>query len=302
MIRNRFLVLSAMAGLVLISACNLPISPADVSQPSQDTSTTILTQAAAMGASTESAQTSLANAAAATMQSMVTDTPEFTFTPSLTPSLTVTLTPSVPMVSVSQETNCRSGPGDPYAILGTLPVGVQAEVVGRSDYDDWIIKLPSKPSVTCWLWDYYATVTGDTTTLPKVTPVPSPTPTATATTPAASFILEYLTYHCGSSYTFMFKITNNGNTTWESNRVQVTNNDTHISDHFDNDLFPNADETTCSMISIDENLEPGEVGYTNSSCLLATDPTGHSFTVTIRLCSQNGLAGTCLDKTINLTP
>jgi hypothetical protein len=302
MVRKNSIVIIVIAGLAMFSACSLPGRPAVVNQPNQDPTAAIRTQVAGIVAGTQAAQTSQANAMMATMASLVTDTPEYTFTPSLTPSLTLTMTPSVPMVSVSQETNCRSGPGEPYAILGTLPVGVQAEVVARTDFGDWIIKLPSKPSVTCWLWDYYATVTGDTSALPKFTPVPSPTSTATATTSAASFILEYLADHCGSSYTFMFKITNNGNTTWESNRVTIINNETHISDHYDNDFFPNADISTCSINSMDDNLEPGEVGYTNSSCMLSEDPAGHSYTLTVQVCSQDGLAGTCLEKTINITP
>jgi len=54
-----------------------------------------------------------------------------------------TPTPGAPHVSVSVETNCRSGPGSAYAILGILKVGETAEVVGRSVFNDnWIIKLP----------------------------------------------------------------------------------------------------------------------------------------------------------------
>lgn len=83
-------------------------------------------------------------------------------------------------VTVSVDTNCRLGPGTLYEIVGVLPVGQVAEVVGRSaSSDNWIISLPSNPAVTCWVWGQYATVSGDTSTLPVITPPPAPTLTPT---------------------------------------------------------------------------------------------------------------------------
>jgi uncharacterized protein YraI len=83
-------------------------------------------------------------------------------------------------VTVSVDTNCRLGPGTLYEIVGVLPVGQVAEVVGRSaSSDNWIISLPSNLAVTCWVWGQYATVSGDTSTLPVITPPPAPTLTPT---------------------------------------------------------------------------------------------------------------------------
>ena len=88
-------------------------------------------------------------------------------------------------VTVSVNTNCRTGPGDDYPIVGALVVGQTAEVVGRSaSSDNWIVKLPGK-TTTCWLWGYYATVTGSTSGLPIVAPPPIP---ATKTSTRSPFI------------------------------------------------------------------------------------------------------------------
>ncbi len=98
--------------------------------------------------------------------------------PSLTPSATVTptATQGKPTVSVSVDTNCRTGPGKVYDWIGGLLVGEKAEVVGRStDGQYWVIKNPDQ-SGECWLWGNYATVTGSTTDLPRYTPPPTPTP------------------------------------------------------------------------------------------------------------------------------
>jgi uncharacterized protein YgiM (DUF1202 family) len=95
--------------------------------------------------------------------------------PTLTP--VPTLTPSVPMVSVSVNTNCRSGPSRFYDLLGGLRVGETARVVGTSPSTNyWIIETPRGTGV-CWLWNGYATVTGNTAALPVIeTPPPPPAP------------------------------------------------------------------------------------------------------------------------------
>ena len=102
--------------------------------------------------------------------------PSPTFT--MTPTATITLTPtsSVPMVNVSENTNCRTGPGVVYDLVGALMIGEQAVVVGKYTLGNyWIINNPNG-SGTCWLWGQYATVTGDTLGLPEYAPPPTPTP------------------------------------------------------------------------------------------------------------------------------
>jgi hypothetical protein len=295
--------------LLLVSACNLPGGLAQGDGTSQDPTAAIQTQVAAIIASTEAAQTELANAVASTLTMMATNTPEFTFTPSLTPTQTftptqtltptptLTLTPSVPMVSVSRNINCRSGPGESYAILGILNVGETAEVLGRNaSGDTWIIKLPSNPAITCWLWGAYASVTGSTAALPISTPPPTPTP------PVTFSVVFTNTITCAPDYAFHFEITNNGSLTWQSIRLTITDNTTaavfvHTLDNFkaynDCALELNQQDLTPGETGPVTNVNPGQLGY---------NPTGHSITAVFRLCSENGLAGTCLEKTLSFTP
>jgi hypothetical protein len=96
-----------------------------------------------------------------------------------------------PTVTVSVETNCRSGPGLIYANVYSLPVGTTAVVIGKNTITNyWIIQIPGSGG-TCWLWGQYATVTGNTAALTEyatptagVTPN-TPVPTVAATTQAA---------------------------------------------------------------------------------------------------------------------
>jgi len=148
--------------LLFTSACNLQVagpSSGNVVPPAE--------------VQTMSVQTGIANALAGTLTAMV---PTFTPSPSNTPTLSGLL------VSVSLATNCRTGPGQAYDMIGALDVGKSAEVVGKDAYNQyWIIENPHNPG-TCWLWGQYATVTGDTSQLPVIAAPPTPTPIPTPKT------------------------------------------------------------------------------------------------------------------------
>lgn len=91
-------------------------------------------------------------------------------------------------VTVSQNTNCREGPGQEFNDVGALTPGQTAEVVGKDTVNNyWIIKLPSNPAVTCWLWGQYATVTGDTS---QVANVPTPTKAGPSGAPNAPTLVD----------------------------------------------------------------------------------------------------------------
>lgn len=159
---------SFIVGLIFIlglSACNLP------SQAPPDP----LEEAAAAATATLQALTASPPTATDTLAPV--DTP----LPSETPTITLTFTPSVPMITVSQNTNCRTGPGVAYDLIGALLVGEEAVIVGKHTAGNyWIINNPDS-SGTCWLWGQYATVTGNTAGLPEYMPPPTPTPTFTPT-------------------------------------------------------------------------------------------------------------------------
>ena len=79
-------------------------------------------------------------------------------------------------LKVSVPTNCRSGPGNPYDIISVLHTGKSVEVIARNaDSDFWVIENP-EGSGSCWVWAKYASVTGETSSVPVVSPPPTPTP------------------------------------------------------------------------------------------------------------------------------
>ena len=316
MIIKKTIAILFTALLFSLSACNLSGAPvAGGTSPAPAAATAALqtevanivaatqaaqTQVAGIVASTQAAQTEVANAVASTLAAMTTNTPEFTLTPSLTPTptptstLTYTLTPNSSRVSVSVDTNCRSGPGTVYAILGVFRVGETAEIVGQDfGQGNWIIRLPSNPTIICWVWRNYATVTGDTGPVPVFTAQPSPTR-------AAGFILTYDSFtSCGGVFSVKFKIVNNSSLTWESDQVNTTDRTTSVTTTVNRNNFSNY--AGCTLSSNDNNLEPGESGITTSNGF-AANPSGHDFKATIQVCTEEGQGGICVAKTITFTP
>ncbi len=116
-------------------------------------------------------------AVASTQTAQVVGTPTIaapTNTLSPTPFPTLTVVVAAPQISVTENTNCRAGPGQDYESVGVLKAGETAQVVGRSDDARyWVIHNPRQPDQLCWLSNKYATVTGVTGSLPVFT-APAP--------------------------------------------------------------------------------------------------------------------------------
>jgi hypothetical protein len=280
---NKSILSLAVIALVVLSSCNL-------TRGSSDDGTTgdpVADQLTIIAIAVQQTQTAAGPAS-----------PTFTFTPSLTPTITLTSTPDVTRLTVSVETNCRTGPGVPYDIVAVLPIGVPAEVVGKNaSGDTWIIKLPSNPAVTCWLWGQFATVVGDTSSLTIYNPPPTPTP-------AAGFTIAYRNIvNCMGWFGFRFELINNGSVTWESYLLTITDTSTSTTKSYSADEFVDS-TSTCTSTTVLKDLTPGEAGSTGNWAggLFNYSPVGNNFTATFKLCSQNALAGTCLEKSITFIP
>ncbi len=89
---------------------------------------------------------------------------------------TPTATPSVPELSVTSATNCRTGPSAAYDLVFTANPGLEYTIVGqytRGGY--WIVVNPL--GGTCWLWAQNAVVGGNTAVLPAYPAPPLNKPT-----------------------------------------------------------------------------------------------------------------------------
>lgn len=223
-----------------------------------------------------------------------------TETPSLTPLPTNTFTPSVPMVSVSVDTNCRFGPGKGYELLGALLVGEQAEIAARDPSGlYWYIKNPDKGGF-CWLWGNYATTTGNVGSLPVFTPPATPTSTAT-NTPVPEFTIVYNHMDVCGVWIPIFRITNTGSLIWQSVSITITDTVTTEARNWTDDQFKEFNACVLNLGTLQDDLATNEVGFSPGGDLSA-DPTWHQIDVSAKLCSQDGLAGTCILRTFSFTP
>ena len=174
MSKSRRIFFSILA-VITILACNVPGGVTPTSPP--DFVATITAQAALLVQPPQDGQPSPQpgiNSATPELATQVV----FTETPAPTATIALTSTPSVTTLTVSADTNCRSGPSKDYDYLGALLINQSAEVVGKNTITGyWIIKNPERGG-NCWLWGRYATVTGDTSKLQEFSIPPTPTPTA----------------------------------------------------------------------------------------------------------------------------
>ncbi len=225
--------------------------------------------------------------------------PGNTSTPTLPPPPTATATSTMPLVSVSVNTNCRLGPGTDYKIVSMLLIGEETEIVARDPSGEyWYIRNVNNPSQFCWLWGNYATPTGNYASLPVFTPMPTPTPVYSAT-PSPGFTVSFNEIDSCVGWNLEFLITNTGSIIIESHSITITDNDTTKSVYISNDKFE--EWNGCLVESSQSDLLPGEAGYAVSGTLL-DDPSGHDIDATIRVCSENGIGGTCVVKNLSITP
>jgi hypothetical protein len=295
----------AIAAVIVILACG----PAATATPTLDPNavstaihqTMIAHTLAALDASQSANQGSSGDQQQGQQQQPPTETftvAVVTETPSLTPQPPNTNTPSVPMVSVSVDTNCRFGPGKGYELLGALLVGEQAEIVARDPSGlYWYIKNPDRGGF-CWLWGNYATTTGNVGSLPVFTPPATPTFTPTPT-PVINYKVSFHQIEGCVGWELEFKFTNNGDVIFQSVSIVVTDNDTAQTVATNADKFE--ERNGCLVAGGFNDLDPGDTGYAVGG-VLVNDPAGHSIDATVKLCTEPGLGGTCVTKNLSFTP
>jgi hypothetical protein len=175
-----------LAGAVLILgilACNMPFE--QLPPPDQVQTAAALTVQAVM-VTPEIKSTATRTSTSIPPTAGTSRTPSPTSSPGTT--LTITPTYSVPILTVRESTNCRTGPGEAYEVVFTYLTGKELEIVGRYDPGNfWLVKSNESPTGTCWLWGNFVDVTGSYWAVSSVTPPP----TVTARPPRAPGIVSW---------------------------------------------------------------------------------------------------------------
>ena len=187
---------SALAGASMILAmlaCNWPFEQVPPPEEIQ-TAAALTLQAILTPTRTSAVSTPLVTT---TSSPRVTSTISTAGSPVTSASQTPTY--SVPIATVSESTNCRTGPGEEYQLVVTYTTGKELEIVGRYDPGNfWLVKSNESPTGTCWLWGDFVQVTGSASIVPSVTP-PA---TSTGAPPRGPGIIEYNFFCSGGAITF----------------------------------------------------------------------------------------------------
>jgi hypothetical protein len=193
-------------------------------------------------------------------------------------------------MSVSEDTNCRSGPGVEYLFQGVLRAGDLAEVIGRSpDPGYWYVSGAELPKEGCWLWGEFATVNGEVEALPVLTPAPSPTPQVGFDLFLKGFV------SCRSTSYVVFAVKNVGGRRFWTGYVEVQDLATRETLYEDRERFPFADtvEPVCPPGHGNE-LYPGETRYIHAP--LSVVRSGSTAFGIITLCTADHQGGTCVTE------
>lgn len=214
-----------------------------------------------------------------------------TATLTLTPTPAFTNTPAAPQLSVSVDTNCRTGPGRIYDYVDALVVGEKAEPLGRdSGSGYWYARLAS--GAMCWVWGEYTTITGDVSRLPVFTPPPTPTP-------PPDFNVEYSSLESCVGWDPGFKVTNAGGVTFKSYYLKVRNTVTNeVQDEYSNNFDK---RTGCAIAESVPSLAQGKTGWLYANTFVS-NPTGHLMRADVRLCTEINQSGVCVNKSLEFTP
>lgn len=223
-----------------------------------------------------------------------------TNTPSPTLGAFETFTATIVEMSVTRPTNCRTGPGKAYDIVGTLLVGKTVKVLGRDPTDNYYY-IPNPDGLTeyCWVWGEYAVFTGSQFAMPAFTPPATPTSTATPI-PSLSFKLKGSGMaSCSGAWWMNIEITNFSKYTLGSVKIEmhdITKNVFRVVAYND---FPST--KGCGNLSISDNI-PVEASVLVSGPKFDYNLRDSSLRGTITVCSEDELKGVCTTVTAPFNP
>ena len=289
--------LLALIGLVTLAGCSIPTPESSNLVEPVDATITMLVLATQVEATQQALRAEVGEVspqlpAEATSDPLPGDTPAPPSGPDAATPVPTEVDPA-PRADVLENTNCRSGPGTVYDLRYIALAGETLPVVARSSFSDYVVVIdPSHPGQECWLWTRYVELQGDIDSLPLRIAPPTPTP-------SLSFTATYDFMDGCVGWDPAFVVTNTGTSTFKSYSISAydTVTTTTVSTSVDN-----FDETNgCPVITSIPELAPGMSGWVHAYSFIY-NPVGHALQVTITLCTEPGLGGSCVSRNLTVTP
>lgn len=260
--------------------------------------------------------TEAATEAVAAVEPTATTAPTATLEPTATIAVeptataeTAAATPTTEMVnsagnvtiSLAKNTICRTGPATNYPSVASIPAGQQLNAIGKLENSTsyTYIENPSTPGSFCWVFSEGATIQGSRTDLKIIKPLPSPTPDT-----KANFSVTYsgIQQCTGGDYTFNMVVSNTNEQIWQSISVYIVDANTKKSASYSSDHFEGW--SNCHVDWYQNDLTEGEHAFISpfNPGHFDYNPAGGTFFIRVKLCSEEGLTGICINKEIKVQP
>ncbi len=268
-----------MIGALVLSSCNLPAKNA-TAEPVLSTEPAIATATSALTATL--------------MEVVATESPTVTPTETPLPEPSATDTPEPVMAKVNRVTNCRTGPAGNYDLVAKYEAGQMLEVVAKDLGNSyWFVQDPEKPDEQCYLLAQNVTISGDTSVLPKFTPLASPTA-------APDFNVNFKKFDTCKGHDFaVFVVENQGSAPFRSFYVKVT--DLKVNKSVEQALNAFDQYVGCVLAKNIAPLNSGATGYVTSPPF-DWNPRNNKLRAVLMLCTEKDLKGACVTKSIDVKP
>lgn len=203
-----------------------------------------------------------------------------------------TLSAIEPQLISPSGTLCRSGPNLGFARVAVIGAGDALKVLGRStDGEWWQIESPEEEGESCWVfWDDDLDFLGEVFNLPFIEGPVLPTRAAGPTSPPG-FTVRYVQQNvCDGQNYAVVAVRNTGTETYESAVVELVDvaTGTQLARSDGNNEFL---ATSSSCPKGNSALGPG--GEAFMAVRLQGASAGDSLRVNVRLCTENGMGGSC---------
>lgn len=204
-------------------------------------------------------------------------------------------------ISLAKNTNCRTGPDTVYPSVTSIQAGQQVNAIGKLDNNlsYLYIENPSAPGNYCWVFSEGVALQGNRADLMVVEPLPTPTQKS-----EMGFSVTYsgIQECVGGDYSFNLVVANTDKMVWKSVKIYIVDANTQKSATYSSDHFEGWSD--CHVDWYQNDLTKGEHAFISPYNPGHFDyrPYGGTFFVRVKVCSEDGLTGTCLNKEIKVQP
>lgn len=301
--KTKLLIISLIIMVVLAACTTQPVGistdqPASTSTPAVAAAPSETATALATNESTATAAPTATLEPTATVYVEPTATSENT---AATPTELTPVTGENVSITLTRNTVCRTGPATNYPSVVNIPAGQLLNAIGKleNDTDYTYIENPSVPGSYCWVFSEGAAVQGSRANLKVFNPLPTPAPESEMD---FSVIYSGIQECPGDDYSFNLVVTNTNKKVWQSIKIYIIDANTKKTASYSSDHFEGW--TKCHVDWYQHDLTKGEHAFISpyNPGHFDYSPYGGTFFIRVKLCSEEGLGGTCMDKEIKVQP